>query len=71
LLLALGAYVARFHAADIPLGPSLALTFPVSHRLTGGLMLIASLILTLRAYRRSGWSESEASREALSPKVVV
>jgi len=71
LLLALGAYVARFHAADILLGPALALTFPVSHRLAGGLMLIASLILTLRIYRRTGWLESEAGRETLSPKAVV
>ena len=71
LLLAMGAYVARFHAADIPLGPGLALTFPVSHRLTGGLMLIASLVLTLRAYRRTGWLESEGGCETLSAKAVV
>lgn len=71
LLLASGAYVARFHAADIPLGPGLALTFPVSHRLTGALMLIASLILTLRIYRRTGWLESEAGGETLSPKAVA
>ena len=71
LLLALGAYIARFHAEDIPLGPGLALTFPVSHRLTGGLMLIASVVLTLRVYRRTGWLESEAARETLSPEAVA
>lgn len=71
LLLALGAYVARFHPADVPLGPALALVFPVSHRLTGGLMLIASLVLTLRVCRRTGWLASEAGREAFSPKVLA
>lgn len=70
LLLAIGAYVARFHAADIPLGLGLSLVFPVSHRLTGGSMLIASLVLTLRVYRRTGWLESEAGRETLSPKAL-
>jgi heme a synthase len=71
LLLALGAYVARFHVADIRLGPGLALTFPVSHRLTGGLMLIASLVLTLRVYRRTGWLDRKAGRETLSPKALA
>lgn len=71
LLLALGAYVAKFHAADIPLGPGLALAFPVSHRLAGGLMLIASLLLTLRICRRTGWRGSEARRNTLSPGAVA
>jgi cytochrome c oxidase assembly protein subunit 15 len=69
LLLGLGAYVAKFHAADIPVGPVLGLAFPVSHRLTGGLMLIASVILTLRVYRRTGWCDAADCREPLSPKV--
>jgi heme a synthase len=71
LLFALGAYVARFHAADIPLGTGLALALPVGHRLTGGLMLIASVVLTLRVYRRTGWLESEAGHETLSAKAAV
>ncbi len=71
LLLALGAYVARFHAADIPLVPGLALAFPVSHRLTAGLMLIASLVLTLRTCRRTGWLGSDPRRSTLSPMTVA
>jgi hypothetical protein len=70
LLLALGAYVARFHAAEIPLGPALALAFPVSHRLMGG-----------SADREPGphstglpahWlARGEAARETLSPEAVA
>jgi heme a synthase len=71
LLLAAGAYVARFHPADVPLGAALTLGFPVSHRLTGGLMLIASLVLTLRVYRRTGWSGVEAGCRTLSPKALA
>jgi len=66
LLLGLGAYVARFHAADVPLGPGLALALPVSHRLAGGLMLITGVVLTLRVYRRTGWPVAGACRETLS-----
>jgi cytochrome c oxidase assembly protein subunit 15 len=69
LLLGLGAYVIKFHAAELPVGAALGLAFPVSHRLTGSLMLIASVILALRAYRRTGWCDAGACRESLSPKV--
>jgi cytochrome c oxidase assembly protein subunit 15 len=71
LLLAAGAYAARFHAAEVPLGAALALGFPVSHRLTGGLMLIASLVLTLRAYRRTGWCGVEAGCRTPSPRALA
>lgn len=71
LLLAAGAYVARFHAVDIPLGAALTLAFPVSHRLAGGLMLLASLVLTLRAYRRTGWRVAAARGETLSPRALA
>ncbi len=71
LLFALGAYAARFQAANIPLGPILALAFPAGHRLTGGLMLIAGVVLTLRAYRRTGWLEGEAVGNTLSSKAVA
>jgi len=71
LLLAAGAYVARFHAVEFPLGAALSLAFPVSHRLTGSAMLIASLVLTLRAYRRAGWFAAEAGCETLSPKALA
>ncbi len=71
LLFALGAYVAAFHAADIPLGPGLALAFPAGHRLTGGLMLVASVVLTLRACRRTGWLAREAGHDTLSSRAVA
>jgi heme A synthase len=69
LALGLGAYVAKFHAADVPFGPGLSLALPVSHRLTGSVMLIASVVLTLRLYRRTGWLDSALGREPLSQKV--
>ncbi len=50
---------------------ALALAFPVSHRLVGGLMLIASLVLTLRIGRRIGWLGGEVGRSALSPGAVA
>jgi heme A synthase len=52
LLLGLGAYVAKFHAAAVPIGPVLALWLPVAHRLVASLMLIVGAVLTLRVYRR-------------------
>ncbi len=71
LLLAAGAYVARFHPTAVPLGTALTLGFPVGHRLTGGLMLIASLVLTLRAYRRTGWRGIEGDCHTLSPRALA
>lgn len=71
LLLAAGAYVARFHPTAVPLGTALTLGFPVGHRLTGGLMLIASLVLTLRAYRRTGWRGIEGDCHTFSPRAIA
>jgi cytochrome c oxidase assembly protein subunit 15 len=68
-LLGLGAYVGKFHAADIPLGAFLAVALPVGHRLVGGLMLIVALVVTLRAYRRTGWSASVAGRQPFTGQV--
>jgi hypothetical protein len=34
-------------------------------------MLIASLVLTLRAYRRAGWCAAETGCETLSPKALA
>ena len=48
LLLGLGSYVSRFAASTLPLSPFIALMLPISHRLTGGLMLVTSLMLSLR-----------------------
>ena len=47
LLLGAGAYLVRFTSVELPLSTA----FPVAHRLVGGLLLAASLTLTLRAYR--------------------
>lgn len=48
LLLGLGSYVSRFAGVALPLGQFMALALPISHRLTGGLMLVTSLVLSLR-----------------------
>jgi len=61
--------VARFHAALMPMSPALALAFPLAHRLAGALMLVTSLVLTLRAYRRSGWVDVVPGSEAASRRV--
>jgi len=51
LLLGLGVYVARFGAGGVLMVPWLGLFLSVAHRLTGGLMLVASLTLALRTLR--------------------
>ena len=71
LILGLGAYVAKFHAAVLPIGTALSLALPVSHRLTGGLMLITSLVLTLRISRRTGWPVGARDSEPLTPQVTA
>jgi heme a synthase len=48
LLLGVGAYLARFSAVWIPGGQVTMLVLPVAHRLTGGLILAASVILAVR-----------------------
>ena len=48
LLLGVGAYLARFSAIWIPGGQLTMLLLPVAHRLTGGLILAAIVILAVR-----------------------
>ena len=48
LLLGLGSYVARFSAIWIPGGQVTMLILPVAHRLVGGLILAASVVLAVR-----------------------
>jgi cytochrome c oxidase assembly protein subunit 15 len=48
LLLGVGAYLARFSAIWIPGGQMTMLVLPVAHRLTGGLLLAAAVILAVR-----------------------
>jgi cytochrome c oxidase assembly protein subunit 15 len=49
LLLGIGAYVVRFSAVWIPGGQLTMLVVPVAHRLTGGLILAAAVVLAVRA----------------------
>ena len=69
LVLGPGSYLAKFHATLVPMGPVLELAFPLAHRLTGALMLVTSLILTLGAYRRSGWIDVVPGRERSSERM--
>lgn len=69
LLLGLGSYVSRFTGLTLPLAPFTLLALPVSHRLTGGLMLVTSLVLTLRLHRVLGSHESVADRGSVSRRV--
>jgi hypothetical protein len=64
-----GSYVARFHAADVALGPGLSIAFPVAHRLAGGGMLILSGIVALRLCRRTGRVGAALAREPLPRRV--
>jgi cytochrome c oxidase assembly protein subunit 15 len=64
LLLGGLAYVARFHAADVPLPALLSLGLPLAHRLTGALMLAAAAVLALQVYRLSAAAPSQAAEPA-------
>ncbi len=54
LLLGLGAYVNRFTSIPLPFHRVLELALPVSHRLTGSLLFVTSVVLTLQVYRLLG-----------------
>jgi cytochrome c oxidase assembly protein subunit 15 len=62
LLLGLGAYMNRFTSIPLPFQAMLGLALPVSHRLMGGLLLVTSLVLTLRVYRLLGVPKPAAYR---------
>jgi hypothetical protein len=55
LLLGAGSYLARFSSVWIPGGQLTILALPVAHRLVGGLILAAAVVLAVRvlAVRRS------------------
>jgi cytochrome c oxidase assembly protein subunit 15 len=61
LLLGVGAYLVRFSAIWIPGGQLTMLALPVAHRLTGGLILAAGVILAVRVMT--------GSRSATAPVV--
>jgi len=60
LLLGLGAYLNRLTSIPLPFQAVLGLALPVSHRLTGSLLLVTSLVLTLRVYRLRGAARAAA-----------
>jgi cytochrome c oxidase assembly protein subunit 15 len=69
VLLGLGAYMNRFTSIPLPLQAILGLALPVSHRLTGGLLLVTSLVLTLRVYRLRGVEKPAAYRGEMPRQV--
>jgi len=69
-LLGLGAYAARFTGLTLPLTPSAVLAFSVAHRLAGGLLFAASLVLTLRAYRLLAPPEPRRARQHVLTREV-
>ena len=69
LFLGLGAYAGRFTDLVLPayFGPA----FPVIHRLTGGLLLAASLVLTLRCHRLLSPPEARVAGRVFSREVAA
>lgn len=71
LLLGFGAYAGRFTDLVLPLAPFSGLAFPVTHRLVGGLVLAASLVLTLRCHRLLAPPERGVARDLVSREVTA
>lgn len=69
LLLGVGAYVNRFTSIPIPFHSILGLGLPVGHRLTGGLLLVTSLVLTLRVSRLRGVAKPATYRGEMPGQV--
>ncbi|MBI3030717.1 MAG: COX15/CtaA family protein [Candidatus Rokubacteria bacterium] len=69
IFLGVGAYAGRF--TDLVLPPYIGLAFPVAHRLTGGLLLAASLVLTLRCHRLLVPPEARAPGRFLSREATA
>lgn len=69
LFLGLGAYAGRF--TDLVLPPYFGPAFPVIHRLTGGLLLAASLVLTLRCHRLLSPPEARMAGRLFSPEAAA
>lgn len=65
LLLGIGAYLSRFSAVWIPGGQITILVVPVAHRLTGGLILAAVVVLAVRMAGARPAPAPLASRGAL------
>jgi len=53
LLLGLGLYMGRFTSLELPHAVLTGLALPITHRITGAVMLATCLVLTLRAHRHA------------------
>lgn len=69
LFLGLGAYLGRFTGVPLPLGQFSALAFPAAHRVNGGLLLVTSLVLTLRVYRPGIWRRAGGGADSVAQRV--
>ena len=71
LTLGAGAYVARFHPGVMTSGPGMGLPLAVGHRLVAAVMLLTSVVLTLRIYRRTSRLDPAPSHEITSSTVTA
>ena len=69
LALGLGSYAVELGGPQVPASAFLALAFPVAHRLGAGLMLVASLVLTLQIFRLSRFSTQTTVQSHIAGKV--
>jgi len=66
LVLGVGSYLARFSPLWIPGGQVTLLALPVAHRLAGGLVLAAAVVLALRV-----WTAAAAVRAGARPRAEI
>ncbi len=69
LILGMGSYAMELGGPQMPMASFLALAFPVAHRLGAGLMLVASLVLTLQIFRVTRVATQAAARDRMTRKV--
>ncbi len=69
LVLGLGSYLAKFTSLGIALPSSGVVLLTTSHVVTGALMLVTSLVLTLRSYRLLTLPEPMVAQRFLSERV--
>jgi len=69
LILGLGSYAMRLGGPQVPMSAFLALAFPVAHRLGAGFMLVASLVLTLQAFRVTRVTTQAAARDPMTRRI--
>jgi hypothetical protein len=69
LILGLGSYAMRLGGPQVLISGFLAFAFPVAHRLGAGLMLVASLVLTLQVFRLSRLGARAAAEDQVTGKI--